>query len=304
MEAEISQRIDEHKRRVDALLDAPSIPTFETYAPQWRARVKREIEPATWKLYKQYLDLYVIPVFGSVRLDEIKPKMIRDFLREKAQTVIVKRSGETTYSPDTIRLMKASFSVVMSGAVEDEHIDRNPVLGVRLPGSRRKQPGFVSADEQAARIKPMDANQRARFIEACKDSRLGVLFTLRIMTGLRPSEPYAIHLDSIDWHKQQIAIEESIELHSLRRKATKTRKIRVVDVPTPLLHVLREHVAKLRKRAMKHGWGEPELLFPSGANTPLDHSNVVKEFKKVLKNAALPHFTPYDLRHTYAQLCR
>ena len=196
--------------------------------------------------------------------------------------------------------MKASFSVVMSGAVEDEHIDRNPVLGVRLPGSRRKQPGFVSADEQAARIKPMDANQRARFIEACKDSRLGVLFTLRIMTGLRPSEPYAIHLDSIDWHKQQIAIEESIELHSLRRKATKTRKIRVVDVPTPLLHVLREHVAKLRKRAMKHGWGEPELLFPSGANTPLDHSNVVKEFKKVLKNAALPHFTPYDLRHTYA----
>ncbi len=167
-------------------------------------------------------------------------------------------------------------------------------------GSRRKQPGFVSVNEQAARIKPMDTEQRARFLEACKDSRFGVLFTLRVMTGLRPSEPYALRLDSIDWHKRTITINKSIELHTLREKTTKTSVIRVVDIPTPLLEILSEHVSHLREHGMKKGWGEPELLFPSDANTTLDHANVVKEFNKVLKRGGLPHFTPYDLRHTYA----
>ena len=36
--------------------------------------------------------------------------------------------------------------------------------------------------------------------------------------------------------------------------------------------------------------------------TPLDHNNVAKVYKRVLKRAQLPGFRLYDLRHTYASL--
>ncbi len=47
----------------------------------------------------------------------------------------------------------------------------------------------------------------------------------------------------------------------------------------------------------------PPWVFCSEAGTPLDHTNVEKAFKRVLKAAGLPlHFTPHCLRHTFASL--
>ena len=44
-------------------------------------------------------------------------------------------------------------------------------------------------------------------------------------------------------------------------------------------------------------------MFPSAAGTPLDHANVEKAFKRVLKAAELPlHYTPHGLRHSFASL--
>ena len=58
------------------------------------------------------------------------------------------------------------------------------------------------------------------------------------------------------------------------------------------------HVAALRARAMKKGWGEPEWLFPLKTNTHLDRNHVAKRFKRALKDAKLPGFRVYDTRHT------
>jgi len=47
----------------------------------------------------------------------------------------------------------------------------------------------------------------------------------------------------------------------------------------------------------------PSWVFPSDAWTPLDHANVGKRFKRVLKAAGLPpHHSPHDLRRTFASL--
>ena len=47
----------------------------------------------------------------------------------------------------------------------------------------------------------------------------------------------------------------------------------------------------------------PAWIFPSMAGTPLDHANVEKALKRVLKAAELPlHYTPHCLRHSFASL--
>jgi hypothetical protein len=44
----------------------------------------------------------------------------------------------------------------------------------------------------------------------------------------------------------------------------------------------------------------PAWVFCSEAGTPLDLSNVTKAWRQVLKQAKLPGFRLYDLRHTFA----
>ena len=48
---------------------------------------------------------------------------------------------------------------------------------------------------------------------------------------------------------------------------------------------------------MLYGWGEPAWLFPNEEGGPLDLSKVRKEYRRILKQAKIPHRRLYDLRH-------
>jgi integrase len=65
---------------------------------------------------------------------------------------------------------------------------------------------------------------------------------------------------------------------------------------------LMRHVAWLKAEALRCGWGEPEWLFPNDEGRPHEESRVRKFHKRGLKDAKLPSFRLYDLRHTYASL--
>jgi len=71
-----------------------------------------------------------------------------------------------------------------------------------------------------------------------------------------------------------------------------------------LARVLRRLEIDRKAETLRQGWREvPPWIFCSEAGTPLDHNNVAKTFKRVLKAAGLPlHFTPHGLRHTFASL--
>ncbi len=84
---------------------------------------------------------------------------------------------------------------------------------------------------------------------------------------------------------------------------------------TALRDVLQGHQAKLveawlQRRPNREADGTeapkgemPPWAFPSDVWTPMDHSNVGKAFKRVLKGAGLPlHHSPHSLRHTFASL--
>jgi integrase len=77
---------------------------------------------------------------------------------------------------------------------------------------------------------------------------------------------------------------------------------RSVALTPDLAAMLQRHFAWLRAETLRHGWGEPEWLFPNDHGKPLDESRVRKVFNGGLTRAKLPALCVYDLRHTYASL--
>jgi integrase len=54
--------------------------------------------------------------------------------------------------------------------------------------------------------------------------------------------------------------------------------------------------------AAGNGWEENDLIFPTTIGTPLEHSNLLKTFKRFIQEAGLPEIPFHALRHTAASL--
>ena len=260
------------------------------YAMQWLEDVRSEMDPRTYESYRGNLVRHVLPALGRLTLASLTTGIVRRFLREK------QHEG---YAPNTVRLMRASLSVVLSDAVTDDVLTSNPAI---FRGGRKRGAGRMTKSDRESGIRPMSSDQRERFLVEAYRSEHGVLFETLVKTGLRPSEGFALRVDDLDLRRGTLRVERSLGIQSRVLKDTKTHEARDVDLSPELAALLEDYVAALRRDSLRNGWGEPEWLFPSTTMTPLDHNNVAKVFKRVLKRAGLPGFRLYDLRHTYASL--
>jgi len=277
--------------------DTPASPDMDTtlraYAAQRLAAWRHQLAPRTLRSYTERLDNHVLPALGHMKVREIKRRHIKALLTEK------QREG---HAPNSIRLVRAALSTVLSDAMDDEIIAANPCLGL---GRRRGvQPGKLTKADRQQKIRPMAREQRDALLAKASenhDRRHSVLFKVLAKGGLRPGETFALRPEDIDFRDKTLRVERALEKDRTVRP-TKTYETRIVDLTPELAAALKRYLAWLKEQALRHGWGEPEWLFPNEAGRPLDEAGVRKVFKQTLERAGLPGFRLYDLRHTYASL--
>jgi integrase len=289
-EEEAQQRasalVKEHAQDLPDLGEDRDI-TLREYWERWLPQ--QALEARTIASYTHLMTDHVLPVLGPFRLRAIRRRHIRALLNAKRADA---------YAKNTVRLIRAALSSVLTDAVEDEILDVNPALHLS-----RKRKGVAGVTSTEPDVNPMDWAQLAAFrAEALKPKWWpeGVLLVTYAMTGLRPGEGLALRSGDADFQNEILRVERALSHEVVKR--TKTAETRKVDLNGAILAVLKAHLARLAEEALGRGWGDPAWLFPSEANTPLDYANTAKVFARILKAAKLPHFRVYDLRHTYASL--
>jgi hypothetical protein len=156
--------------------------TLRDYAARWLAVVEADRAPNTYRSYAERLKRHVLPALGHLKLRSVHRSHIKAFLAEK------RRQG---HSKNSVRLMKAPLSVLLSEAVDDGIIPVNPALqlGCRL-GARADK---LTHAERVQRIRPMMWAQRQAFLdEASAERRHFALFATLLYAGLRPGEGFAL----------------------------------------------------------------------------------------------------------------
>jgi integrase len=83
-----------------------------------------------------------------------------------------------------------------------------------------------------------------------------------------------------------------------------TASKRMIILSSAIIAVLQKHLnfQQNEKMLAKENWQENDLIFPSTLGTPLDPSNMSRDYKRILKMAGLPNIRFHDLRHTAATL--
>jgi integrase len=164
--------------------------TLDQYADRWLEQIASSVDPGTLASYRDILRLHIRPIFGKAMLREIR--------RGHIKALLAKKRGEGL-SKNYVRLIRATLSVLLGDAVDDEILKVNVALGINRRG--RRAPDSMSPVDRKKKVRAMTYEQLATFLEAvnAKCSRRGrVLFLLLADAGVRPGEGCGVRWSDFD----------------------------------------------------------------------------------------------------------
>jgi integrase len=246
---------------------------FQSFAPRWietyGGRTATGISEATRTSYADALTRYAIPFFGTTKLEDIDPPLIKEFIRHLAQMGL---------APSTISRHLAPVRALLADAYEDGLIRHNPTVRVVVPNQgRRKQKRRLTADETKALLREIP-------------SEFADLTYLLAATGLRIGEALAACWGDVGRDT------EGRPVLSIPQAKTESG-LRLVSLSPETAQRL------VRRRTDARYATDSDPIFPNGRGREIDQHNFRQRiFRPAASRAGVPWATPYALRHGLATL--
>lgn len=226
------------------------------------------MKPQTFASYRDLIDRYMNPRFGSVRLQAVQPAMLNPFVRRPPQSRRFERSA--------------------IGADHHRQGARHPAQGVPRRGDHRPaahlQPGRPrQAAPQAGRSNEgiwTPADLRA-FLDTARSHRLFPFFHVAAYTGTRRGELLNLRWLDIDLDNACLEICGTVAVINGQRVEgpTKGGHTRTISLDDATVAVLRAHQSEQRRERFVAGpdWGVGDYVFTRGVwgsrSTPTRHRN-------------------------------
>ncbi|MCI0609112.1 MAG: site-specific integrase [Anaerolineae bacterium] len=125
---------------------------------------------------------------------------------------------------------------------------------------------------------------------------------------MRQSELIGLKWEDVDWNLSTIRVKRQVRhfkgaSYTFLEPKSKSGA-RTIILGKQALEHLRNHKREQEMLINSAGedWTCLDLVFPSGAGTPITASNIRRAFRKLLAASGLPKIRFHDLRHTAASL--
>ncbi|MFN8224252.1 MAG: site-specific integrase [Gaiellales bacterium] len=240
----------------------------------YQGRTGRGFRENTRRRYRDALEQRALPSFGPMKLAEIEPQHIKQWLLHLA---------EQGLAPASIRNLFAPLRAMLADAAEDGLIRSNPAAGVRIPNT---------AKHAEPKAKALTLEEVDRLRAQLTGTDLLLVDTL-LMTGMRISELIGLNHGDVDYGACRIHV---------RRRAYKgidAPKSRNGTRQIPITQELTQRLWNERKtRPHAH---DDDPLFASTSGERCDTANLYNRMlKPALRKARIPHGGFHRLRHTCA----
>jgi integrase len=262
--------------------DPKPAPTFKDHAKLWLA-LPHDWKESTRENYLNNLNNHILPVFGSIPVNEIKRKDLKAFFDKKYTERL---------NLNTLKLIRAPINGILTYAVELELIESNPMRDLALKYKKKK-----------FELDPLTEPESQLLLEQSKTFMNGeyypsILCALR--TGMRIGEIQALKWDDIDFDNRQIEVKRSYR--NGRMTGTKNHKRRRVDMTLHLTETLKAHRTAQKRDALKKGKPVSEFVFAGADDELLSRDWVRKALDGCTERAELRRIRIHSLRHSYATI--
>jgi integrase len=242
-----------------------------------------------FKSYRNMLNMIekrIIPTFGSVPLNRISKKMVRDFLQSIKEEINEKTGLKL--SGATINRYHAFLSGFFNYMMEMDVIETNPCIGIRRAKENTSRARYLKDDEYPRLNEVMKPRMHEKSVRA---------LYLLLVSGLRRGEILGLDWNDINFKSGEVYIREP--------KNGESRYVGFNSLAFDLLKVMyQERKNKPPEGKGKKGKKKPDWVFPSKSKT--GHLQEISgTFKSLCKAAGIEGLVTHDCRRSHAvQLLR
>lgn len=256
-----------------------TLPTLGEWAEEWLPIYKGDVGKDTFVGYKANLKHITSDKIANLKLRDIKPIQVQDFLN---------RMAENNLSKSVIKCVKFLLNAMYEDAIDNDLCVKNPVRRVKLPeNTKAVERREIWTDDEIQTIEKFAKTDFENF---------GAAMLLILYSGLRTGELLAINLSRDLDENNILHVRGSLTASRTIVSDTKTKK-HVGDIPLP------EDICELLRSLGR------DTLCPKNDGTTVSTSTFHKRYKDFFErmnywcenNSLLPvrFFTAHSTRHTY-----
>jgi integrase len=242
--------------------------TFAALEARWR-QTRHGLRPSAEARDVGYIDRYILPTFGGLRLADIEASLIHAWIGDLL---------ERGLAPATVRKAGQLLNQILAAAVADKLIGANPSQGIKWPQPGREEMRFLT---------PGEVNRLADAI----DPRYRGLVLLAAAGGLRIGEITALRQEHLDRERGRVMVAGAItevEGHLVEGPPKTAAGQRWVPLPPYVIDALPTHDG---------------LVFTAPEGGPIRLAGWRQRFwRPAVTKAGLDPLRIHDLRHTAVSL--
>lgn len=253
---------------------------------------KENLKPGTRADYQRHIDQYINPQIGNIYVSDLRPIHCQEFL----QQIKKPDANGKVRTAKTVNNILGTLHSMLESAVRIEMIASNPADKLEKPKVEKKA------------IKVIEKASQFDFIAAAENSDYRDIYMVGLHTGARISEVLGIRWSRVNLGTGEIIIDAQLQrqrkgVTERRLAATKTNNVRTVIVPelvVDLLKCVKRQQVEMQLKAGADWNNELGLVFTREDGSPMPHTTVSNDFKKIARAIGQPELSFHSLRHTYA----
>ncbi|HZG76097.1 MAG TPA: tyrosine-type recombinase/integrase [Paenibacillus sp.] len=277
--------------------------TLEQFVPKWKAGyADQRLGGNTRRNVVGDVNRYILPVFGSTRLDQIKPLHLVTFMAQ-----LKKQDGSPMATNTKMNIYKALKSIFDS-AHKWQLIATNPIDGVDRPSADKKE-----KREMRQRKKSYSRTETEAIITAlyALPTHWRLYFIGVLLGGFRRGEMLGVEWPQVDFERFGIHILKQITFDEDGQTIEGDLKTEESEAFVPMPHWYMEDLREYRREWNKEKlrcpvWkgGMKQYVFHGGDGVMYYPGTATATWRKFLLRNKLPRIRLHDLRHTTAMLLR
>ncbi|RGH54894.1 site-specific integrase [Ruminococcus sp. AM36-2AA] len=243
---------------------------------------------------------------ADVQMGSVDPVLIQNYYTELSKK----------YSESTVKKTRTLFNTVFDYLVSINIMTANPAKGIKMPHKtnyavQKKEHSFLSL-EQAEKFKEAALMKADETIAGVKTGdyiygRNARFCLIVLYTGMRIGEAYALTWDDVNFKRNVIRINKSMERIKINGKyqwitdtPKKPASIRVI----PMSNIAKEQLLYLKMISPGNAAKGTDTIFVTDSNIPPSQSSLTRTLKAILTRAEInPNgFGLHDLRHSFGSM--
>ena len=266
--------------------------TVSDWMARWQTALgSEELAPGTLAAYKLDASRIVVRI-GSIPLQKLTRNDVAAMAARLASDTS-KRTGRPL-APATRRATLIALKHALDDAVESGLLAANPAAKVKRPIVRR------------AEMHTWTGAKLSTFLRATRSDRLGSLWHLLALTGLRRGEALGLKWSDVDFDHGRLAVQRQrvMKGNGVAERQTKSDKPRPISIDAGTVAVLRRQSQQQLDDATEWeaAWIGDGHVFARENGEPLVPNRVTKLFDQAVRAVDVPRIRLHDLRHTWATL--